>query len=396
MTDYRVTIVGRGLAGLACAVSLADTHQVPARNIVTVDPLDGWGGALTDRLDRLGVTHLRSSTFQHPDSDVRALERYLATQASQDFESDGFLRYPSTSLFRGFCSHLVRSKVGGVIAHRGVVTAIRQGVEGLAVTTNDGTTWWSKHVVLASNSRVPRMPTWALGRSSPVDGNLAHTDELRLEERLDDDGCVAVVGGGNTAADLAIRAASSGARTVLLARRPFLAQRFDVSPGWMSATVYGAFHQVRDPVTRLRIADAALPGGTIPPRLRERLHTLVAAGRIELREGVRVKACRPVRGQMRLGLSDGSQLDATRVWLATGSVPTLARGPEITLDRPVAFLGRFPILDDHLRIPGTELFLIGALARATIGPTAGNLHGHRRAASRIAAGIVPLARPHSG
>jgi len=389
VTDYRVTIVGRGFAGLACAIALTDTGLVSPNDIATVDPLDGWLGAVTNRLEQLGVTHLRSSTFQHPDSDTRALERYIAACASRDFEFDGFLRYPSTALFREFCDHLILTKVADVVRHRSVVTAIREGANGFAVSTSNGSEWRSKHVVLATNSRVPRVPVWALGPRSAAPDTLVHTDELRLNEHIGGTGGVAVVvGGGNTAAGLAVAAASLGTKTALLARRPLSGQRFDVSPGWMSATVYGAFNRVRDPATRLQMADAAVPGATIPPRLLERLRDLSATGLVEIREGVRVNACRPARGRLRLSLSDGSRLVATKIWLATGSVPTLARGPEIALGRPMAFLGRFPVLDEHLRVPGTELFVIGALARVTMGPTAGNLHGHRHAAMRIADAVL--------
>jgi len=382
-----VTIIGRGVAGLACAIAMVDTGRVSPAEVVTVDPVDGWLSQWDERLERLGVTHLRSSTFQHPDTDARALERYLTTHPSPDVESDGFLRHPSPAVFSGFCRHLIDTKLAGAVRHRGRVAAIRQEGNGLVVVTGDGTAWWSKHVVLATNPRARQVPMWAMKALAHAAHTVVHTDDLRPREHLHDDRPIVVVGGGNTAAGLAVDAATHAARVVLVARRPLRGQRFDVTPGWMSATVYGAFDRVQDPLTRLRLADAAASGGTVPPPLLRRLRHLQAAGGIDVRDGVRITAGQIRHGRLSLDLSDGTRIGSATVWLATGSIPTLAGAPRLMLSRPITFLRRFPLLDGHLRVPGTNLFIVGGLARIVVGPTAGNLHGHRHAARRVAAAI---------
>jgi hypothetical protein len=52
-----------------------------------------------------------------------------------------------------------------------------------------------------------------------------------------------------------------------------------------------------------------------------------------------------------------------------------------------------PVLDEHLRWPGCELFVMGGLAALQLGPVARNLYGARMASGRI---VPALTKPSLG
>jgi hypothetical protein len=53
------------------------------------------------------------------------------------------------------------------------------------------------------------------------------------------------------------------------------------------------------------------------------------------------------------------------------------------LASPRPLVNGFPILDEHLRWHGCELFIMGGLAALRVGPTARNISGARMASDRI-------------
>ena len=98
----------------------------------------------------------------------------------------------------------------------------------------------------------------------------------------------------------------------------------------------------------------------------------------------------PFGDTLRLCLDDGTHLDTDALWLATGGAVDVITDPLCTalLARfPTAVAGGLPVLTPDLSWPGTRVHLTGFATALTLGPTAGNLIGQRRAASRIGAGI---------
>ena len=83
---------------------------------------------------------------------------------------------------------------------------------------------------------------------------------------------------------------------------------------------------------------------------------------------------------------------ADEVWLATGfeqdarANPLLAR---LAARHPIPVHDGIPDLDDDLAWGGTPVHVLGAPAALVLGPTAGNLHGQRRGAHRVARVVVP-------
>ena len=75
-----------------------------------------------------------------------------------------------------------------------------------------------------------------------------------------------------------------------------------------------------------------------------------------------------------------------RIWVATGSQLDARNHPLLTdvLDAyPIEVVNGLPVVDEHLRWRGCELFIMGGLAALRVGPVARNLSGARAASDRI-------------
>ncbi|GET41483.1 hypothetical protein MiSe_62950 [Microseira wollei NIES-4236] len=92
-----------------------------------------------------------------------------------------------------------------------------------------------------------------------------------------------------------------------------------------------------------------------------------------------------------LGGLDGQEYEFDRIWLATGTKLDATTEPLLTriLDiYPIPIVKGLPVLDEYLRWPGCELFVMGGLAALQVGPTARNLYGARMASDRIVPAMV--------
>jgi hypothetical protein len=79
------------------------------------------------------------------------------------------------------------------------------------------------------------------------------------------------------------------------------------------------------------------------------------------------------------------------LWLATGTRMDVTAQPlwqEILQFYSVLVVNGLPVLDDRLRLPGSELFLLGGLSALQVGPVARNLSGARMASSRIVGALT--------
>ena len=80
------------------------------------------------------------------------------------------------------------------------------------------------------------------------------------------------------------------------------------------------------------------------------------------------------------------ELTCDRLWLATGTRFDAKAEPllyQVIQQYPQPLVNGFPILDEHLRWHGCDLFIMGGLAALRVGPTARNISGARMASDRI-------------
>ena len=396
-----VLIVGAGPAGLACALVLschANTtpggdgrphgRTAPGTTVTgleAVDPSGRWLAAWDRRFAAQAIPHLRSPAVHHPHPEPFALLEYAR---GQGLVPSGGTQLPTTACFSGF----VRRTVEYVGLDRSVTQAAITGLTLDAagrptVSLSDGTTRRPDRLVLATNVRQPVIPP-AL-RDPVADGRAVLGDAADVAD-TPAAGRVVVLGGGLSGAHLALGAIERGAHVTLVTRRRLTVRRFDTHPSWLGPKKRRPFEQESDPVVRRRIIDGARGGGSIPHRARRRIDMAVRDGSLELRERANPVGVLPVGDALRLCFDDGSQLDTDVVWLATGARVDVTTDPLFTglLARfPTPIAGGLPVLNPDLSWPGTRVHLMGFSAALSLGPTAGNLIGQRRAASRIGASV---------
>ena len=387
--EARVAVVGAGPQGLAAALHLLDRDPSLHRDLVVIDPAGRWLQAWDDRFARLDIEHLRSPGVHHPGCDAYELDQWCERKGMASPQPSPYA-LPSTVAFRRFCAHLV---AGADLAEHVVPTrvrAIEPGRHATRLRLAGGTRIVARHVVVATDPARRRLPGWAMDMLPvPVDA-LAHGDDVDLRRVDVAAEHVAVVGGGLTAGHLAAGAAARGGRVMLLCRRPVRERMFDTEPGWLGPKHLDGFHRITDPARRLRVAVAARGGGSMPSWMTSRLRDACAGGALEVRAPERVCGAERCGDRIRLVLGDESRLTVDRVWLATGSRPDVAADritATLQVTHPTRVVDGWPVLDEHLRWPGTNVHVLGRLAMLAIGPAAGNLWGARVGAARVTLAI---------
>jgi len=233
--------------------------------------------------------------------------------------------------------------------------------------------------VLATNRRRATIPTGVRQTAAIPD-----VRDVTAGER------VVVIGGGLTAVQLADQVLTRDGFPIMVTRRTLVERHFDVDPGWMGPKYLDGFERIADPTERVLTARSARGGGTVPPGDLERLRREVESGRVELHEGNPVERAETTDTGACVHLADGRMIRADRVVAATGSLPSVDDDPiasQLVTASETDVVCDVPVLDDHLRLPGTTVYVTGGLATVQLGPAAGNLAGARRSAKRIAASL---------
>lgn len=256
-----MAIVGAGPHGLAVAVAILSRRpSLRDGGLVVLDPTGSWLTAWKDRFAALEIPCLRSPGVHHPDVQPHALLRYASATGRTNELADPFA-VPSTTLFADFCAEVVDRRGLGELPVPATVADIASHPEGACVHLVDGRQVLARRVVLATNPSIPVLPGWA----KEAGGRHAGEVDLRRVEQFGGQR-VAVVGGGLTAAHLALGAARRCAQVTVVARRPLEQRAFDTDPGWLGPKELRSFAQERSVARRRDLVDAARGGGTIPAR----------------------------------------------------------------------------------------------------------------------------------
>jgi cation diffusion facilitator CzcD-associated flavoprotein CzcO len=376
-----VVVIGAGPHGLAATLHLLQADPALRGHLVVADPAGDWMAGWRSAFARLDIGTLRSPGVHHPAPDPSALETF--THHHGLARSGLPYGIPVAATFDAFCRHLVTSAGLDGAVRRARVARIEPAERQLLVRFGDGGGVHARRVVVAADPHRRVLPDW-LPRVLPLPPDrLAHAADVDLRDRSFAGETVVVVGGGLTAAHLAVGAAARGARVELLARSLLRERTFDVDPGWLGPRELDAYHREPDPARRLALARRARSGGSIPGWMLERLDPLVRAGTLTVR-AAEVTDAKSAPGGLVLQLSDGGSVAPDRIWLATGTAPSLGAARMLE-----PLLPDVPTVDDHpalgpdLRLGPWPVHVTGRLATATLGPAAGNLWGARMAARAI-------------
>lgn len=378
---------------------------------------------------------------------------------------------PTAALLQNFCQSRIINKLPPSLrtVRQGTVTGIevlpKKPTEGGDAVTDvpacrvhlsDGTSISARAVIVTCPNLQPVFPKWATeplhkavdslqlsGPSKVYEKTILSWKDLLSSGAFDPDHSapfhgkrVVIVGGGMTAALLALRAAARGATSVtLLARRPLLCQPFDCHVGWWGNKHLNAFWQDTNPENRMKSCLQARMRASLSPEVWESLAEAAASRKVTVLEGFQVESASNCQEGWNLVLQPTrevalstaappqgtafeqataectaklyqktpplehhpelpSTLSTDFVWLACGGAFNVARHPILSTVQqsyPTRLVAGYPVIDPGSCVwPGAPIYLIGKAAMLAMGPCAGDLGGIRLAAERIVKSLKKL------
>lgn len=386
-------IIGGGIHGVHIAARLIAEGDLSPEDLLIVDPeprlLEAWRRMTA----RTGMTYLRSPAVHHIDLDPMSLLRFGGRQ--RRFRRPGNFTppydRPSLAFFNAHCDEVVR-KYGLSDRHRQAsATLVQPGEKGVHVETSTGERLEAGRVLLALGSGgAPHWPKWAQRPSRRIH----HVFQIRFDSWDVEKKQIIVVGGGITAAQLALRASAAGAQVRIVSRHSFRKHQFDSDPGWLGPKNMRAFQKLDSWEKRRDAIRAARHRGSMPPDVHAILQDSIARGRIRSHLSSISRVNEDEHG-VTVELEHGASLRADELLLATGwdsARPGGAMVDELirTAQLPCAPCG-YPIVDRHLRWH-RRIHVSGPLAELMLGPIARNIAGARRAGECILATLSQTRR----
>lgn len=375
-------IVGGGIHGVHLAARLIGEGGVDPSALCVVDGNPRLLARWRECTANTGMSHLRSAGVHHLDLDPWALKRFAGGGDATPFIPP--YNRPSLALFDAH-SDAVVERFGLAARHRrGRVEAIALGDHEARVTLGDGEALAARHVILALGlSDQPAWPPFARAlRAAGAAVEHIFAPGHALADAAPGER-IAVVGGGISAVQVALRLARAG-RVALVSRHPLRERDFDSDPGWIGPKYLAGFSRITDRDRRRAIIDAQRHRGSVPGEVFRAARRAIASGALDWREGAVESATGGPDGiTLRVA---GAALDVDRLVLATGFEKARPGGAMIdglveAAGLPCAACG-YPIVDAHLRWH-PRLFVSGPLAELELGPVARNIVGARHAAARI-------------
>lgn len=367
-------IVGGGLQGSHLALVLRARLGVAESDIRVVDDAPAPFARWRARATACAMTWLRSPQVHHLGLRSDSL-RSMAPRLGFDHAFTAPYQRPATALFDAHCTALMTAWGLDRLREQDRVVHIEACGDGYRVHGRCGV-WRTRRVLLAPGPAAPRRPAWG--------PDLPHVFDLGFKRQALLGATLAVIGGGLSAAQLALAAASEGWQVRVIAPYAPRVADFDSQPCYAGPRCLRPFLAEDWRGRRRRITQARNPG-TLPRDVAATLAQTLRQGRITWHQG---RAEWVDDAGVRLGR--GRRVGADAVVLATGFADRRPGGAlvEELLARwslPLAPCG-YPVLDRRLQWrPG--LFVAGRLAELELGPMAGNIRGARLAGERLAAAV---------
>ena len=386
-------IIGGGLHGVHLAARLVGEARIAAARIAILDPGARLLGRWRAFTAATGMSHLRSPGVHHLDLEPSSLTRFAGDRRSRPL---GLFRgptdRPSLDLFNSHCAHVIERFGLASRHHCGKAQRVEPVPGGVRTTTVGGVELEADRVVLAIGAgEQPAWPAWAPRDQSRVQHIFSET--ARFDRPASGDGArLMVVGGGISAAQVAVRLVALGWTVDLVTRHPLRVHQYDSDPGWLGPKLMPIFHNERCPNRRRLLIQRARHRGSVPPDVRQALRA-AASGSLEIHVDS-VSDLQADSGGVSVALASGRVLEGSRVYLATGFAAQRPGGRMIDrlaeeLALPRAACG-YPVVDRALRWH-PRIHVSGPLAELEIGPVARNIAGARRAGDRLVK-VVPRLR----
>ncbi|MEX6778854.1 FAD/NAD(P)-binding protein [Limnospira fusiformis] len=389
-----LAIVGAGPQALTLVTHILQKRQKFRNRFMVLDPSGTWLEQWRHQFKAQEIPHLRSPAVHHPDPDPYSLRRFAENRSMELFPPYDL---PGTELFEDFCGEVVKKWELTDRVYPGKVSQVLpiqwSQKPRFQIVLTDGSSLIARRVVLATGAAVPNIPQWVEEIRTPYPpSSLCHSQQvdLRLIKDLSGEDIV-IVGGGLTSGHLAMGALKRGAMVTLVVRRQLRERLFDAEPGWLGPKYLKGFEGEDCWYRRWEMIKQARDGGSVTPALMLQLRRAARQGKLRILENTEILGALWKDEQWRVRLNGEVSLMFNRIWLATG---TQFNGHEDNLLTDVLRIYRtemingLPVLDENLRIPGSECFIMGGLAALIVGPVARNLSGGRMASDRLVKAII--------
>ncbi|MBE9140012.1 SidA/IucD/PvdA family monooxygenase [Nodosilinea sp. LEGE 07088] len=389
-----IAVIGAGPQALTLVTHVLQKKAKLRDRIQVFDPSGTWMTQWQQQFAAQEIAGLRSPAVHHPDPDAHALRTFA--EGRYDELHPPYDR-PGTRLFQAFCDTVVqRWQVRNYVVPAAVtrLEPLQKRPARFRLTLSTEETVLARRVVLAAGGGQPYRPDWVkqINATYPPE-RLCHASQIRLPALSSLAGeTVLIVGSGLTSGHLAVGAVKRGANVVMMARRTFQEKLFDAEPGWLGPKYLKGFHAEPDMQARWQMVQQARNGGSLTPEMMTQLRRLERQGQLTVYEHCQVAKAEWKGEAWKVCCDNYSVHDCLahqpihRVWLATGTTLDIQTHPllaDVWKHYPIATVNGLPILDEHLRWPGCELFLMGPWAALRVGPVARNLFGGKLASDRI-------------
>jgi FAD-NAD(P)-binding len=387
-----IAIIGAGVQALTLTTHLLQKSPKHYRKFLVFDPAGRWMSQWHQQFAAQQIPHLRSPAVHHPDPNPYELRRFAEHRHQELFPP---YDRPGTKLFNDFCSEVIRRWKLENKVYRAKISQIlpikHSCCSRFQLVLADGQTIIARRVVLATGSGKVQLPDWVdrITSDYPPD-KLSHSQQVNLQ-RLNLTGeRILIVGGGLTSGHLAMGAINLGATVTLMTRKELQSKIFDADPGWLGPKYLKDFDAEIDWHTRSHKIQQARNGGSMTPEMILQLKKAANEGKIIIDECCQVSSAQ-WHNLWQVSCQDGNKHQFNRIWLATGTTFD-ASGHSLLKDvlqaYPTEIVNGLPVLDNYLRLPKSNFFIMGGLAALQVGPVARNIGGGKMACDRIVPAIV--------
>lgn len=385
---YDWVVVGGGIHGTTVATFLLQAAGISRERLLIVDPnrrlIQNW----EHRAAAVGMKTLRSSMVHHLDVDPFSLKKFADSREGRTLgKLRGRFGHPDNRLFEAHCRRVLETLELSSLHTQDTLYGIELAKDDslLSLRLERGSLR-TRNVVLALGNPSPLFPSWV--KEFSEQGKMV-VHGLELAENLDFLRAkkVAIVGGGLTAAQVALRVRQIEVKEVtVFSRHPLRKFQFDCEPGWIGPKYRAGFEKLTCPRKKREVIGKARRRGTITPDVWRLFGRHLRDGSISF--SVTEEALMsPSNDCVRNGGSFPRSLEQfDAIILATGfeqKTPSseLVNDIASSLDLALTPCG-VPFLTDSVHW-GKGVFVSGALAEMRIGPFARNIPGARSAALEI-------------
>ena len=388
-----LAIIGAGVQALTLTTYLLQKSAKHYHKFLVFDPSQTWMSQWQQQFAAQQIPYLRSPAVHHPDPNPHQLRTFAEHRHSELFPP---YDRPGTELFNDFCNEVIRRwKLADKVYPAKVVRVLPikfASCSRFQLVLNTGETIITRRVVLATGSGKVQLPNWVEKTTSDYPSDkLCHSQQVNLNQLNLTGERILIVGGGLTSGHLAKGAINLGATVTLMTRKQLQSKIFDADPGWLGPKYLKDFHAQTDWLARYQQIQQARNGGSMTPDIMLQLSQAANEGKMKIDECCQVRDAQWQDKLWQVRCHDGNRYQFNRIWLATGTRFNVTEHPllqDVLETYPTEVVNGLPVLDEHLRLPKSNFFIMGGLAALQIGPVARNIGGGKMAARLIVPAIV--------